>query len=213
MRVVLVDDHAVVLEGLRSCFDNEPDFEVVAVFGDGASLLEALPEMVVDVVVTDVAMPRMTGIQVAREIADMPAPQPRVIILSMHTDREFVLEAFQAGASGYVVKSSAFGELVSALRAVETGGHYVSPAVSDTLIDSRLGEGEGGASFLRLTPRELQTLQLLADGLSVKEISFELGLSNKTVHAYRNTVMEKLGLKSIAELTKYALRRGLTQIN
>ncbi|HPF69526.1 MAG TPA: response regulator transcription factor [Candidatus Krumholzibacteria bacterium] len=214
MKIVIADDHAMIIEGLQLCFGANPAYEVVGVAEDGDRLMEMVERHRPDVAVLDITMPRMNGIEATREIVRRFNGETRCVILSMHRDGQYVVEAFRAGARGYIVKSSAFRELEFAVNSVMEGKTYVSPEVSDVLVGA-LNEPApvgGGPSLSGLTRRERQTLQLLAEGLSVKEISYKFGVSHKTVHAYRASVLDKLQIDSLAGLTKFAIRHGITNV-
>ena len=216
MKIVIADDHAMLREGLRHCFAAEDGIEIVGEARDGFEVQALARDLAPDVVVMDVAMPGVNGIEAARNmLSELGDEAPAVVFLSMHGDREFVTEAFRAGASGYLIKTSAFDELKRALVAVGSGRKYISPAVSDIFVDQVVDGAEEptGGPFSVLTSRERQTLQMLAEGLSVKEISYRFGVSHKTVHAHRASVMQKIGAKSVADLTKYAIRHGLTSVD
>jgi DNA-binding NarL/FixJ family response regulator len=215
MRIVIADDHALVVEGLRLCFGTDPDFEVVAVAENGDQLLEAVRRENPDLAVVDISMPGLNGIDAVRAIRCLPGIVTRCLIMSMHREAEFVREAFRAGAGAYIVKSSSFDELRIAARTVMSGRNYLSPEIADLLASSlaETGTGPVRSGISTLTPRERQTFQLLAEGLSVKGIGFKLGVSHKTVHTYRTVLMQKLGCESIAELTKMAIRHGLTEVD
>lgn len=215
MRIVIADDHALVVEGLRLCFETDPEFEVVALAENGDQLLEAVRRENPDLAVVDISMPGLNGIDAVRAIRALPGIGTRCVVMSMHREAEFVREAFRAGAGAYIVKSSSFDELRVAVRTVMSGRNYLSPEIAD-LLASSLAEPMSGpvcAGINTLTPRERQTFQLLAEGLSVKAIGFKLGVSHKTVHTYRTVLMQKLGCDSIAELTKLAIRHGLTAVD
>ncbi len=215
MRIVIADDHALVVEGLRLCFGTDPEFEVVAVAENGDQLLDAVRRENPDLAVVDISMPGLNGIDAVRAIRALPGIETRCLVMSMHREAEFVREAFRAGAGAYIVKSSSFDELRVAARTVMSGRNYLSPEIAD-LLASSLAEPTTGpvrSGISTLTPRERQTFQLLAEGLSVKAIGFKLGVSHKTVHTYRTVLMQKLGCESIAELTKLAIRHGLTEVD
>ena len=214
MRVLLVDDHSIVRDGLRVCMSDSDRYEVVGEAEDGIQAVELAKELHADMVIMDVAMPRMNGIEATRQVVGLSNP-PKVIVLSMHSDREFVVEALRAGASGYLMKASAFDELLRAMDAVGDGKTSLSPSITDVVIDNyvRKRADDPPNAFSVLTARERQILQLLAEGSNAKEIGVKLGISDKTVHAFRNRVMEKLDLHSVAELTKYAIRHGLTTLD
>lgn len=216
MRIVIADDHALVVEGLRLCFGTDEEFEVAAVAENGDDLLAAVREHDPDVAVIDISMPGLNGIDAVRAIRALPGTRTRCIIMSMHREAEFVREAFRAGAGAYIIKSSSFDELRAAARTVASGRNYLSPEIADLLAVSLAETGPGGpvrSGISSLTPRERQTFQLLAEGLSVKAIGYKLGVSHKTVHTYRTVLMQKLGCDSIAELTKLAIRHGLTEVS
>lgn len=215
MKVLLVDDHSIVRDGLKLCLETSDRYHVAGEADNGQRAVELAQSLAVDMVIMDVAMPGMNGIEATRQMtADNPSP-PKVIILSMHSDREFVVEALRAGASGYLMKASAFDELMRAMDAVSNGKTYLSPSITDVVVDNyvRKRPDEPPNAFSILTGRERQILQLLAEGANAKEIGARLGISDKTVHAFRNRVMEKLNLHSVAELTKYAIRHGLTTLD
>ncbi|MCA9553532.1 MAG: response regulator transcription factor [Myxococcales bacterium] len=214
MRVLLVDDHSIVRDGLRVCMAASDRYEVVGEAEDGHQAVQLAQDLEPGIVIMDVAMPGMNGIEATRQIV-ANEPAPRIIILSMHSDREFVVEALRAGASGYLMKASAFEELLRAMDAVSAGKTYLSPSITDVVVDNyvRKRPDEPPNAFSVLTARERQILQLLAEGANAKEIAVTLGISDKTVHAFRNRVMEKLDLHSVAELTKYAIRHGITTLD
>jgi len=214
LRVLLVDDHSIVRDGLRVCMSTSKHYEVVGEAENGHSAVQLAADLRPDIVIMDVAMPGMNGIEATRQVVAQPHA-PKVVVLSMHSDREFVVEALRAGASGYLMKASAFDELVRAMDAVSEGKTYLSPSITDVVVDNyvRKRPDEPPNAFSVLTARERQILQLLAEGSNAKEIAANLGISDKTVHAFRNRVMEKLDLHSVAELTKYAIRHGLTTLD
>ena len=213
VKVLLVDDHAIIREGLRSLLEKQPDMEVVADVDDGRRAVEMVRELSPDVVIMDVTMPRLGGIEATRQITS-ESPSVKVIALSIHSKRRFVADMLQAGAAGYILKECLFDELVQAIHAVCEGGRYLSPSITDVVVNDyvkRLSSDE--ESPLRsLTGREREVLQLVAEGKSTKEIAIELHVSTKTIEANRRQIMEKLSMHSVAELTKYAIREGLTQL-
>jgi DNA-binding NarL/FixJ family response regulator len=230
MKVLLVDDHRIVREGLKSLLAAQPDMQVVAEAADGRQAVQLAKEMAPDVVVMDVAMPQLNGIEATRQIA-ADEPGMKVVALSMHSDRRFVSEALKAGASGYVLKDGAFDELISAIRAVVSDRVYLSPRVAGVVVEDYVRRlparnGNGGhanpgtadeaaarrGAFDALTPREREVLQLMAEGYATKEVAHRLHVSVKTVETHRRQIMEKLDLHSVAELTKYAIREGLTTL-
>ena len=214
MRVLLADDHNIVRSGLRRLLDAEPDIEVVSEASDGREAVELATQQSVDVVVMDLAMPNLNGIEATRQLLAQ-SPAPKVIVLSMHLDRRFVAGALQAGASGYLLKDCAAEELVSAIRSVAAGRTYLSPQISEVVVEgyvSGLAEDESSA-WAVLTPRQREVVQLLAEGKSTNEIASELYVSPKTVETHRHHIMSKLGVDSLAELVKYAIHEGLTSFD
>jgi len=213
VKLVLADDHRLMREGLRTMLENQPDIEVVGEVGDGKAAVDLVRKLKPDVIVMDVNMPRLDGIDATRQIhADIP--QTKVVVLSMHTERPFVYEIIRAGAAAYVLKDSAITELVQAIHAAMTGQIYLSPRIAGTLVDDFVHHApkQAPAEEINLTARELEVLQLLAQGKSTKEIAFHLRLSVKTVETHRRQIMKKLDIHSVAELTKYAIRHGLTTL-
>jgi DNA-binding NarL/FixJ family response regulator len=210
-RVLLADDHAVVRRGLRLVLDAEPDLKVVAEAGDGAEAIERGLEDDVDLAILDVSMPRLTGIQAARELSRR-RPELRLLMLSMHDNEQYFFEALKAGASGYVLKSAADRDLVEACRATMRGESFIYPAAVTALIRDHLEKASDGERPREvLTPRELEVLKLIAEAHSSKEIAQILVISIKTVERHRANILEKLGMRDRVELTRYAIRRGLVE--
>jgi DNA-binding NarL/FixJ family response regulator len=210
-RVLLADDHAVVRSGLRAVLDGEPDIEVVAEAQDGKEALDRALAGDVDLAILDVSMPRMTGLQATVELRRRS--DVRVLILSVHDNEQYFFEALRAGASGYVLKSAANRDLIEACRAAMRGEPFLYPKaimalVRDYLEQARRGEA---APDDPLTPRELQVVKLIAEGYTSDEIAAELVISRKTVDHHRSNILGKLGMRSVAELTRYAIRRGLIE--
>ncbi len=208
--ILLADDHRIVRQGIRLTIEQFDDYRVIAEAEDGRSALELADEHRPDVVLVDIAMPGMNGIDLTRALCSAD-PRRRVLILSMHTEKRFVLDAFAAGASGYVVKTATPAQLRSAIEAVLAGQSYISPEVSGIVLEEMTGGNDNNPT--RLTIRERQVLQLLTEGLNAKQAAAELGISDKTVHAFRAQIMRKLDLHSMAELTKYAIRHGITTLD
>jgi DNA-binding NarL/FixJ family response regulator len=210
-RILLADDHEVVREGLRLVLDSAPDLEVVAQAGDGAEAVAlALSTDELDLAVLDVTMPRMTGLQAARELSKQK-PDLKVLILSMHDNEQYFFEALKAGASGYVLKSAANRDLIEACRATMRGEPFLYPAAVRALVRDYLDRASRGEATPEdpLSPRELEVVKLIAEGLTSEEIGEQLFISRKTVDRHRENVLEKLGMRNRVELTRYAIRRGL----
>jgi len=210
--VLLVDDHAIMREGLRSLLERQPEIEVIADTGDGRKALELVRELLPDVVIMDVTMPGLNGIEATRRITG-EFPQVRVIALSIHSKRRYVADMLSAGAAGYILKECLFEELVQAIQAVTAGGRYLSPRITNIVISDYVKHlSTADSPIAALRSREREVLQLLAEGKSTKQIALELHVSPKTIESSRRKIMEKLDIHSIAELTKYAVREGLTAL-
>jgi DNA-binding NarL/FixJ family response regulator len=212
VRIVIADDHRIVREGLRHLLEKRTDFTVVAEASDGEAAVRLAKELSPDVIILDISMPGMNGIEATRRIL-AERPGVRVLALSMHSDRRFVIETLKAGASGYVLKDSAFDELAHAIEVVMARGAFLSPAITEMVVRDYVAQaGEDADAFSVLTPREREVLQLMAEGAPTRAIAARLAVSVKTVETYRQQLMEKLDLHSVAELTKYAIREGLTEL-
>jgi DNA-binding NarL/FixJ family response regulator len=211
-RILLADDHAVVRKGLRMVLDAEPDLKVVAEACDGSEAIERCLAEDVDLAVLDVSMPRLTGIQAAREIARR-RPELRILILSMHDNERYFFEALRAGASGYVLKAAADRDLVEACRATMRGEPFLYPDAVTALIRDYLDRAREGELPPEdpLTPRESEIVKLIAEGHSSKQIADLLVISDKTVERHRANILDKLGLRDRVDLTRYAIRRGLVE--
>ena len=213
IRVVLADDHKIVRDGLRSLLDQCPEIEVVGVADNGRQLLAMVEKLGPDIALLDVSMPEMNGIDAVRKLAAC-CPEVKAVMLSMHSDRRFVTEALNAGARGYLLKDSAFEELVMAIKSINSGEFYLSPKVAGVVVQDFLRRNEApvATAFSLLSNREREVLQLIAEGKSTKEIAFNSNVSVKTVETQRQQIMKKLNIFSVAELTKYAIREGLTAL-
>ena len=211
-RILLADDHALVRTGLRMILDAEPDLQVVAEAADGYEALEALAGTPTDLAILDIAMPRMTGLQAAREIQRLH-PHVRILILSMYDNEQYFFEAIKAGASGYVLKSVADRDLLEACRAAMRGEPFFYPGAITALIREHLNRARAGepTGTSILTAREEEVVKLVAEGYSAREIAATLGISAKTVDRHRTNVLQKLGLRDRLELTRYAIRTGLIE--
>ena len=211
-RVLLADDHALVRGGIRRILEDDAQLTVVAEAADGAEALERAMAEDVDLAILDVSMPKLTGLHVARHLAEQ-RPQMRVLILSMHDNEEFLFEALRSGASGYVLKSAAEHDLVTACHAALRGEPFLYPNALRALIRDHLERTRRGETGLEgpLTPRETEVVKLIAEGHTSREIGDLLNISDKTVERHRASVLEKLGLRDRVALTLYAVRRGLVE--
>ncbi len=213
IKIVLADDHQIVRHGLRSLLSAEPDMEVVGEADNGRAVIRLVQDHAPQVVIMDISMPDLNGIEATRLILS-ETPGIKVIALSMHSDSLFVLNMFKAGASGYLLKDCALEELVKAVRTVMARKIYLSPGISDIVIkDFVVGYSSADSSaYSILTNREREVLQLMAEGKTTNQIADSLCVSVKTVEAHRKQMMNKLDIHSVAELTKYAIRQGLTSL-
>lgn len=211
-RVLLADDHAVVRRGLRLVLDSEPDLEVVAEAGDGAEAVARALEGDIDLVIIDISMPRMTGLQAVRELHARRSDL-RILILSMHQNEQYLYEALKAGASGYVLKTVADRDLVEACRAAMRGEPFLYPGAMTPLTRDYLQRARTDQPVRKelLTAREQEVVKLIAEGYSSKQIADALVISEKTVERHRANILEKLGMHDRVELTRYAIRRGLVE--
>ncbi|MDJ0781884.1 MAG: response regulator transcription factor [Desulfosarcinaceae bacterium] len=213
-RILIADDHEIVREGLRGLIEKEPDMEVVAEAADGQSAVKLAQECTPDLIIMDISMPDMNGIDATHQLLAELAGV-KVIALSMHSDKRFVIGMLRAGASGYLLKECAFREMRTAMGAVFAGQTYLSPKIAAVVVKAFLHQDTDGGSYVgsELTLKERQVLQLIAEGHTTRHISATLHISVKTVEARRKKIMRKLKLDSIAALTKYALKEGLTAMD
>lgn len=213
LKILIADDHAIIRDGLRSLLEKEPDMEFVAEAATGLEAMKLARELHPDVVIMDISMPDMNGIDATRQITG-ELENTRVLALSMESDRRFIVEVLKAGASGYVLKESAFAELATAIRTVATNETYLGPRITSLIIKEYFQRipDEVPTSYDSLSPREREIVQLITDGKNTKEIAYTFNVSVKTVENQRHAIMKKLDLYSIAELTKYAIRKGLTTL-
>jgi DNA-binding NarL/FixJ family response regulator len=215
VRIVLADDHAMMREGLRAIIGKEPGMEIVGEAENGKQTAELVGKAGAHLIVMDVAMPDLNGIEATRQVLKAH-PSVKVVALSGHTNRGFVREMLKAGASAYVLKSRAGEELLQAIRESMKGKKYLSPDIARGVVDEyvEISSSPGkNPAFVVLTDRERETLQLLSEGRSTKEIADAMGVSVKTIETHRRNIMEKLNLHSVAELTKYAIREGITSVD
>lgn len=215
IRVVLADDHRIVCEALKQALEEEPDVQVVGVAGNGREAVRMTRDLRPDLVVLDVTMPELSGVEATKQIRENH-PETKIIALSMHSDRRYVTGMLTAGASGYLVKDCALEELALALRTVMHGDSYLSPRIAGEVVESlRIAIAPVGAPAEQhavLTSREREVLQLLAEGNRMRDIAAKLHVSVKTAETHRRQIMTKLGIESVAGLTKFAIREGLTTL-
>lgn len=213
IKIILADDHKIIREGLRALLEKGPDMEVVGEANDGIATVRLTKNLNPDIVIMDIGMPDMNGIEATRQIIS-ETKGVKVIALSMHSDRRFVLQMLKAGASGYLLKDSAFEELALAIKTVMLGQPYLSPKITDVVIKEYIISMPKNEEtvFTKITAREREVLQLIAEGKSTKQIASFLNVSVKTIETHRQQIMEKLNIHSIAELTKYAIREGIASL-
>jgi DNA-binding NarL/FixJ family response regulator len=212
INVMLVDDHRMVSEALSALLSKESDMEVVAIADNGREAVRVAKEVMPDVIVMDLAMPEMNGLDACRNIIS-ESPECRVIALSMHSDRRYVVEALKSGARGYILKESAFTALAGAIRGVMDDNGYLDPKITGIIMKDyflHMKETSSDYDQIPLSSREREVLQLIAEGINTKEIAFKLNISIKTVETHRRQIMQKLNLSNIAELTRYAIKEGVT---
>jgi len=211
IKIILADDHAVLRHGLSKSFQNEKDMEVIAQAKDGRTTVELVRELKPDIVIMDIGMPDLNGIEATRQITQY-CPKTKVVGLSMYSSKNFIIEMFKAGASGYLLKDCEFDELINAIRIVVANKTYISPAISDVVVENYMRQfpESKDSAYSILSKREREVIQLLTEGKTTKQIAKRLHISSKTVEVHRLNLMGKLKIDSIAQLTKYAIREGLT---
>jgi two-component system response regulator NreC len=211
MRIILADDHTIVRHGLNKLIQQQEDMEVIAQAADGHSAVELTRELSPDMVIMDIGMPDLNGIDATQQVI-REFPQVKVIGLSMHSGKKFVIEMLKAGASGYLLKDCALEELTTAIKTVAAGRIYLSPAITDVVVENyvRNSTEKERSAFSLLSQREREVLQLMAEGKTTKQIGLQLHISPKTVEGHRLRLMSKLNMDSVAKLTKYAIQEGLT---
>jgi len=211
--IVLADDHEIVRQGLKNLLETDPNFQVVGETGDGLETLKLIERLQPDVLIVDVMMPGLNGLEVTRQVSQR-TPQTRVVVLSMRANEAYVLEALKNGAAGYVLKSASITELVQAVHQVTAGRRYLSPPLSERLIEAYIQKAQETVSdpYESLTRREREVLQLAAEGCTNAEIAARLSISPLTAMTHRTNLMRKLNLHSLAELIRYALQRGILSL-
>jgi two-component system response regulator NreC len=210
LKVIIADDHMIVRDGLRSLLERQPDMEVVAEAENGRMALKLVKELSPDVVIMDIGMRELNGIDATRQIVKM-SPGVKVLALSMYSDKRFIKGMLKAGASGYMLKDSAFKELIDAIRIIVENKIYISPSVANIITEDYLKQSpeSDGSTRSLLSSRELEVLQLLVEGMSTKQIASSLRLSIKTIESHRSRIMKKIDINNIADLTRYAIREGI----
>lgn len=213
IKVLLADDHKIVRDGLRTLLEKHVDIAVLGEAEDGREALQLARKLSPDVIVMDIAMPELNGIEATRQILS-EYPGVKIVALSMHSDKRFVSEMLKAGASAYLLKDCAFEELITAIRTIMKGKIYLSPGIAGVVLEDyiRSDRKTDPSVFSQLTDREREVLQLMAEGKTTKEVAAHLNVSIKTVETHRTNIMTKLDIHTIAELTKYAIREGLTTL-
>lgn len=211
IRIILADDHTIIRHGLNKMIQQQSDMEVIAQAGDGHSTVDLTRELSPDMVIMDIGMPDLNGIDATRQIVK-DSPNVKVIGLSMHSGKKFVIEMLKAGASGYLLKDCALEELINAIKTVAEGKTYLSPSITDIVIENyvRISAEKQDSAFSLLSQREREVLQLMSEGKTTKQIARQLHISPKTVEGHRLRLMAKLNIDSVAMLTKYAIQEGLT---
>lgn len=212
MKILIADDHGIVRQGLKSLIQNSMNMEVIGEAEDGLAAVRMVKDLGPDVVIMDITMPNLNGVEATRQILESN-PQIKVVALSMHPEKHIVKEVLEAGASAYVLKSYLFDELSRALEAVADDQRYLSPRITDVVIEDYVRpDSEISESPAKLTSRDRQIIQMLAEGKTIKQIALALHISPKTADAGRRKIMQKLNVSSIADLVKYAVREGITSL-
>lgn len=213
MKIIIADDHGIVREGLRSLIEKEPDMEVIGEAKDGKETVELARQLSPDVIIMDISMPNLNGIEATRLIMS-ENPKIKVIVLSIHAEKRIVKEILSAGAAGYVLKTYLFDELARALHSVTVNGYYLSPKVTNIVVGEYLDDSVKVQTKdeVNLTGREREVLQLIAEGKTSKQIALILHVSPKTIETHRRKLLDKIEASGVAELTKYAIREGITSV-
>ena len=215
IKVFIADDHALLRDGLRAVLERHPGLEVVGEAGDGLEAVKRIEETIPDVVIMDIAMPGLNGLEATRQIRKV-LPRTKVLVLSMYDDQDYIYELLRAGASGYMLKGSNAADLVTAIEAVARGGTFLNPIVAGRVVEGFVSRGEESrgapASDTILTAREREVLQLVAEGHGNAQIAAKLGISPKTVETHRSNIAAKLDIRDVPGLVKYAIKKGLVRI-
>jgi two-component system response regulator NreC len=215
IRLLVADDHKIFRQGITKLLEQEPDLQVVGEAADGREAVKKATELKPDLVLMDIAMANLNGLEATKQIKKV-LPETKIIMVTMHKNEEYILQSFQAGASGYILKEGAVEELVNAIRSIHQDKSFLSPTISKTLIDAYLRKMETGKTetpFDLLTDREREVLQLIAEGYTNREVAKSLFISVKTVEAHRAHIMQKLNIHDVAKLVKYAIQKGLVDLN
>jgi len=215
IRLLVADDHKIFRQGITKLLEDESDLQVVGEAADGREAVKKATELKPDVVLMDIAMANLNGLEATKQIKKV-LPETKVIMVTMHKNEEYILQSFQAGASGFILKEGAVEELVNAIRSIHQDKSFLSPTISKTLIDAYLRKMETGKTetpFDLLTDREREVLQLIAEGYTNREVAKALFISVKTVEAHRAHIMQKLNIHDVAKLVKYAIQKGLVDLN
>ena len=216
IKVFIADDHALLRDGLRAVLERHPGLEVVGEAGDGREAVKRIEETLPDVVIMDIAMPGLNGLEATRQIRKI-LPRTKILVLSMYDDQDYIYDLLRAGASGYMLKGSNAADLVTAIESVARGGTFLNPIVAGRVVEGFVGRGEeargaSGASETTLTAREREVLQLVAEGHGTAQIAAKLGISPKTVETHRSNIAAKLDIRDVPGLVKYAIKKGLVRI-
>ncbi len=212
MKIVIAEDQGLMRQGLKALIEQQPDMDVVGVACDGTEVIEVVKQKTPDIVIMDISMPNLNGIEATRIILG-EHPNIKIVALTMYPKKQFVNQMLEAGAMGYILKSYLFDELLNALHAVIEGQRYLSPKIADMIINNYV-KGKGApAGKSSLTQRERMILQMVAEGKNIKEIAMELNISPKTAHAHRRQLINKLNLSGVADLTRYAIKEGITSLD
>ncbi len=215
IKIVLVDDHQMFRDGVKSVLSDEDNIEVIGEIGNGNDLYEVLKSIKPDVIITDISMPEISGIDIAKYVSEN-YPEIKILILSMHSSEEFITKALSAGANGYLPKDTSMNELLKAINTIYTGDNYFNKEISDTILKSIINKSKSAKENAKnetLTKREKEIVNLVVDGLANKEIADKLFISVRTVDSHKNNIMQKLNLKSSVELVKYAIKNNLAKLD